>query len=97
MEAIVKLIKEKTDAKLVFVTTSYVPKEEEGRFTKDARKYNKVAKRVMKKYGVQVNDIYKKSKVIHKDYGQGNNNVHYKKEGYKELGKVVAAYLDEVM
>ncbi len=97
LETIVKLIQEKTDAKLVFVTTSYVPGEEEGRFTKDAPKYNKVAKKVMKKYGVQVNDIYKESKIIHKDYGQGNNNVHYEKEGYKELGEVVAAYLEKVL
>jgi lysophospholipase L1-like esterase len=95
LEAIIKILKEKTDAKLIFVTTSYVPEEEEGRFTKDAQKYNKVAKDVMKKYGIQVNDIYKKSKAIHKKYGQGNNNVHYKKEGYQELGKLIAAYLDK--
>jgi hypothetical protein len=95
LEAIIKVLKEKTDAKLIFVTTSYVPEDEEGRFTKDAQKYNKVAKDVMKKYGIQVNDIYKKSKAIHKKYGQGNNNVHYKKEGYKELGKLITAYLDK--
>ena len=64
LEAIVKLLKEKTNAKLIFVTTSYVPKEELGRYEKDALKYNKVAKQVMKKYSVQVNDIYKKSKYI---------------------------------
>ncbi len=93
LEAIVKLIKEKTNAKLIFVTTSYVPKEEEGRFEKDAPEYNKVALKVMEKYGVQVNDIYKKSKAIHKKYGQGNNDVHYTKEGYEELGKVISAFL----
>jgi len=95
MEAIVKLLKEKTNAKLIFVTTSYVPKEEAGRYEKDAHKYNKVAKYVMKKYSTQVNDIYKKSKAIHKKYGQGNDNVHYKKKGYEELGKVIAFYLNE--
>ncbi|MGQ1785368.1 SGNH/GDSL hydrolase family protein [Saccharicrinis sp. GN24d3] len=95
LEAIVRLLKEKTNAKLIFVTTSYVPKEEAGRFTKDARKYNKVAKKVMKKYSVQVNDIYKKSKPIHKKYGQGNNDVHYQKKGYQELGKVIATYLED--
>ena len=93
LEAIIKILKEKTDAKLIFVTTSYVPEEEEGRFTKDAQKYNKVAKNVMKKYGIQVNDIYSKSKAIHKKYGEGNNNVHYTKEGYEELGKVISAFL----
>jgi len=95
LEAIVKLLKAKTNAKLVFVSTSYVPKKEEGRFAKDAQKYNKVAKKVMKKYSIPVNDIYKKSKAIHKKYGQGDNNVHYKKEGYKALGEVIAAYLEK--
>jgi len=95
LEAIVQLLKEKSGAKIIFVTTSYVPKNEAGRFSKDARKYNKVAKKVMNKYGVQVNDIYKKSKSIHKKYGKGNDDVHYFENGYEELGKIIALYLEE--
>ncbi len=95
LEAIVKLLKENTNARLIFVTTSYVPTQEAGRYVKDAQIYNKVAKKVMKKYGVQVNDIYKKSKTIHKEFGQGNDNVHYKKEGYEALGEIIASYLDK--
>lgn len=95
LEAIVTLLKDKTDAELIFVTTSYVPKKEAGRFAKDAQKYNKIAKRVMEKHSIQVNDIYKTSKAIHKQYGQGNDNVHYKKKGYEELGKVISSYLEK--
>lgn len=93
LAAIVKILKDKTDARLIFVTTSYVPKEEAGRFEKDAIKYNKVAKQFMKRNSILVHDIYKESKSIHREYGQGNNNVHYKKPGYEELGKVIASFL----
>jgi hypothetical protein len=94
LEKIVKILKEKTNARLIFVTTSYVPKEEAGRFEKDAVKYNKIAKQVMKQYSVQVNDIYKKSKTIHEKYGLGNDDVHYQTKGYEELGKEIASFLN---
>lgn len=93
LEAIVKIIKQKSDAKLIFVTTTYVPKEEEDRFTKYVQRYNKVAKKIMKKYGIEINDIYKKSKKIHAKFGIGNNDVHYKEEGYKELAKLIIPHL----
>jgi lysophospholipase L1-like esterase len=93
LESIVRILKEKSNAKLIFVTTTYVPKEEAGRFEKDAIKYNKVAKQVMKRNAILVNDIYMKSKKIHKKYGLGNDNVHYKISGYEELGMVIASFL----
>ncbi|HSH20342.1 MAG TPA: SGNH/GDSL hydrolase family protein [Draconibacterium sp.] len=95
LEKIVKILKEKTTAKLIFVTISYVPKKEAGRFEKDSLKYNKVARQVMKKYSIRVNDIYKKSKTIHKNYGLGNDDVHYQKKGYEELGKVITSFLNK--
>ena len=90
-------MKRVSDAKVVFVTTSYVPKNEAGRFKKDAQKYNKVAKRIMKKYGIKVNDIYKKSKVIHKKFWKGDDDVHYNKKGYKALGEIISNFLSKEM
>ena len=95
LDALVSKIKEKSNAKLVFVTTSYVPKEEAGRFEADAKRYNKAAIAIMKKHGVTVNHIYKPSKTIHKKYGKGPHDVHYTKEGYKELGEIVYGFLFE--
>ncbi|MCL6296151.1 SGNH/GDSL hydrolase family protein [Jejuia spongiicola] len=95
LEDIIRSIKQVSDAQLIFVTTSYVPKYEAGRFKKDAQKFNKVAKRVMKKYDIKVNDIYKKSKVIHKEFGKGDDDVHYSKEGYKKLAKILSEFLSE--
>lgn len=93
LDAIVSLIKKKTNAKLIFVTTTYVPEKEPGRYQNEVQKYNTAAKKIMKKHGVVVNDIYKASIPIHKTYGLGANDVHYNKEGYEKLGKLIANFL----
>lgn len=95
LDSLVTFIKSKTDAKLIFVTTSYVPSEEVGRFTSDVKKYNAAAKTVMKKHGVVVNDIYKKTVKIHKEYGIGENDVHYKPEGYEKLGEAISSFIEK--
>jgi len=94
LEALVQTIKQLSDAKLIFVTTSYVPKEEAGRFPEDAIKYNEVAKKVMSEHNVLVNDIYKESIGIHKRFGKGPDDVHYTKRGYKKLGKKISKFLN---
>lgn len=94
LRAIVKILKEKSNAKLIFVTTSYVPKNEAGRFTKDPLKYNKIAKKIMKENGISVNDTYKATKRIHAKLGKGDDDVHYMPEGYKSLGELITAFLE---
>lgn len=94
LEAIVQEIKRTSDARLIFVTTSYVPEDEAGRYKKDAQKYNKVAKRIMKKYNVTVNDIYKESKSIHTKFGKGTDDVHYFEQGYEQLSKKIVEFLE---
>ncbi|MBI1342311.1 MAG: SGNH/GDSL hydrolase family protein [Terrimonas sp.] len=84
LEAIVKRLKQ-TKAKLVFVTTTYVPENEPGRYDRDVESYNDIAKKVMQANGVGVIDIYPLSKEIHQQDGLGNNNVHYTDEGYRKL------------
>ena len=88
-------IRSKTDAKLIFVTTSYVPMKEMGRNTTDPKNYNAAAISVMKKHGLPVNDIYKKSKRIHKKYGIGLIDVHYSNEGYKLLAEYMSSFLEK--
>ena len=93
LRAIVRILKEKTDAELIFVTTTCVPKEAAGRFAKDPAKYNKVARKVMKENGIKVNDIYKKSIGIHAKYGKGDDDVHYHPEGYEALSLSITDFL----
>lgn len=95
LDSIVTIIKKKTDAKLIFVTTSYVPEDEAGRFVADAIKYNDAAKSVMKKHSITVNDIYESSTHIHKSYGKGSDDVHYTPEGYEQLSKLVTSFIEK--
>lgn len=93
LDSLVKLIKKASDAELIFVTTTYVPENEAGRYKEDAKKYNEVAKQIMKANKVSLNDIYQKSKRIHREYGKGNDDVHYTQEGYEKLGREISAFL----
>ncbi|MCK0189725.1 SGNH/GDSL hydrolase family protein [Arenibacter sp. F20364] len=95
LEKLVGFLKSNTSAKLIFVTTTYVPDNESGRFSDDVVKYNAVAKSVMKKNGVIINDIYKKSIAIHRKNGLGDNDVHYNKEGYKDLSELIVPLLNK--
>lgn len=97
LDSIVSIIKKKTKAKLIFVTTTYVPENEPGRIENDVQIYNQAAIKVMKKHSVLVNDIYKPSILIHKTFGEGSNNVHYKNKGYEKLGKLIIDFLEPVI
>ena len=95
LDSLVIIIKEISDAKLVFIATTYVPENEAGRYSGVVRKYNKAAKEVMKKHSVSVNDIYKKSISIHKENGIGDDDVHYNEEGNVQLSKLIIDYLNK--
>lgn len=94
LDSIISIIKKKSNAKLIFVTTTYVPKNEPGRYENDVQKYNKAAKKVMKRHSIAINDIYKKSIAIHNSFGNGPDDVHYKKEGYKKLGELITNFIE---
>jgi lysophospholipase L1-like esterase len=95
LEELVSILK-KTNARLLFVTTTYVPENEKGRFSEDALKYNDIAKEVMRRNGIPVNDIFELSKKLHKKHGLAPDDVHYTKEGYGELAKCITACLKKI-
>ncbi len=88
LDSLARMLKA-TESKLIFITTSYVPEGEAGRFAEDAIVYNDIAKKVMAKYSIQVNDIYESSKRIHALYATAPSNVHYTEEGYKNLSELI--------
>jgi lysophospholipase L1-like esterase len=95
LDSLVIIMKELSDAKLIFLTTTYVPENEGGRFAKDAILYNEVAKKVMQKHQVTINDIYDQSIEIHQKYGLGDDDVHYTAEGSEMLGKIICKFLEK--
>ena len=94
LDSIITTLKKITDSRLVFVTTTYVPENEAGRFAADAVKYNEAAIEIMKKNSIIVNDIYEQSIPIHKKFGKGVDDVHYTKEGYEKLSNLIINFLE---
>lgn len=97
MDSIVMILQQETNAKLVFVSTTYVPEDEEGRFYEDAMTYNDVAMEIMQKHGVRVLDMYDKSAEIHRAHGMGSDNVHFTKEGYQKLSEDIVPILKDML
>ncbi len=96
MEALVIRL-QKTGAKLIFATTSYVPKDEAGRIANSNKVYNKEALAVMKKYEVTINPLSGVSKKVHKKHAAGSGDVHYTKEGYRLLSISVVEQIENCL
>lgn len=80
----------KTGAKLIFATTTPVPSGSAGRVVGDEVRYNDIARRVMQKHGVEIDDLY--AFILPKlSEAQLPMNVHFKPEGSKMLADQVAA------
>ncbi|MDD4727808.1 MAG: SGNH/GDSL hydrolase family protein [Dysgonamonadaceae bacterium] len=97
LDSIVSIIKGMTDATIIFVTTTYVPENEPGRYTSAVLKFNNAAIKVITNHEILVNDIYNESILIHNKYGEGENDVHYTKEGYVELSKLIIDFIESVL
>ena len=79
-----------TGAKVIFATTTPVPSGSPARKLDDQKQYNEVALAVMKKHGVEIDDLHafalpKLAEI------QLPANVHFKPEGSKQLARQVAA------
>jgi len=96
LETIVERLK-KTNAKLVFATTTVVPEGEGGRVVGDDVKYNAAAERVMKKHGVTINDLHALTKTFGPELFAGPGNVHFKPEGSDKLAAQVAASIEAAL
>jgi lysophospholipase L1-like esterase len=97
LDSLVRTMKATTDAELIFVTTSYVPENEAGRYTEDPPRYNAVAREIMQKNSVAVIDIYENSRIIHTQHGLRSDDVHYTQEGYRELASLIVAFIEKEM
>lgn len=87
-----------TGAALVWCSTTPVPagKVDPPRQPDDVTKYNEVARQVMIKNGVAIDDLFATSLPRLPEI-QLPHNVHYTKEGYAELAKQVAASIEEAL
>jgi len=89
LDELVKRLK-RSGAELIFATTTPVPDGTGIRVKGDAKKYNVAAKRVMKKHGIAVNDLYSFAMPRLAEI-QRPHNVHFHETGSFLLGEQVAA------
>jgi len=88
LEEMVKRLK-KTNAKLIFATTTPVPDGTGFRTKGDAVIYNRAAERVMNKHGVPINDLYSFALSRLKEI-QIDSNVHFNPQGSELLAEQCA-------
>lgn len=89
LEKIVAMLK-KTEAKLIFATTTPVPEGEAGRKVGDDLKYNAAAVELMKKHGIAINDLHAVMADRMKELAVRPGDVHFKPEGSALLAGQVA-------
>ncbi len=80
----------KTNATLIWASTTVIPEDETGRRVDDDLKYNAVALRVMQKHGVVINDLNKLSRTFSGELFKRADDVHLTTEGYRQLAEQVA-------
>lgn len=93
LEKIVERL-EKTNAVLIWRTTTPVPKGSAGRIQGDEVQYNEVALKVMKKHNITVHDLHAFC-LPRIEQIQRRANVHFTPEGSKVLGEEVAKVIKE--
>jgi len=87
----------KTKAKLIWAHNTTVPEGEAGRKVSDDDKYNEAAARVMKKHGIEINDLNSLTDSFPAELFTAPGNVHFKTEGSKKLGQAVAEKITEAL
>ena len=86
-----------TGATLIFATTTPVPEGEVGRKVGDDVIYNEAALGVMRKQGIEVNDLYAVVAGKMSEYAVGPGNVHFKKLGSELLAEHVAQSIEAAL
>lgn len=97
LEQIVDYLKS-TGAKLIFATTTPYPDKMNGplRDPGMSEKYNKIARKIMLRNHIPVNDLYLFAEPRLKEI-QIPSNVHFTEEGYRQLGIKVAERIRELL
>ena len=84
--------------KIIFATTTPVPKNAVGRIVGDAEKYNAAALEVLRAYPtITVNDLYAFSKPYQSQWWRRPGNVHYNQVGATAQGDQVARVIAQLL
>lgn len=86
-----------TGAKLIWASTTLVPEGEAGRHVGDDVKYNEIAARVMKKHGVEINDLHALSAAFEPKMFVKPGDVHFTAAGSQKLADQVVAKISAAL
>jgi acyl-CoA thioesterase-1 len=86
----------KTDASLIWCSTTPVPAGAAGRVVGDAARYNATAARIMQEQGIAVDDLYAVAKPQLAEI-QLPANVHFTPEGSRVLAQAVAKSIEQAL
>lgn len=86
----------KTGAALIFATTTPVPEGAHGRVQGDEVYYNNVAREIMTRHNVPINDLYSFA-LARLDTIQQPHNVHFAEEGSRQLARQVVIQILEAL
>lgn len=87
---------QKTGAKLIWCSTTPLHNPPAFRLMDDVDRYNDVAREVMQKHGVQINDINREVLKSGKSLW-AKDGVHFSPEGYAELAKLAAPAIEAAL
>jgi len=96
LEELVQRLKE-TGASLIWASTTIVPEGEAGRHVGDEIKYNAVARRIMERHDVTINDLRALTATFPPKLFSAPGDVHFKKEGSLRLARQVAESVKEAL
>ena len=85
-----------TGARLIWASTTPVPEGASGRIKGDEVIVNRIAEKVMKKHGVEIDDLYG-CVLPHLDKYQRPQNVHFTDEGSGFLAQKVAGSIEKAL
>ena len=89
LRKIVRRMREKSDALLIWCSTTPVPEGEAGRKAGDELVYNEIAATIVREHGVRVHDLHAAATPIHAEHASKPGDVHYTDKGSALLAESV--------
>jgi arylsulfatase A len=88
---------EQTGAVLIWASTTRIPPGEAGRIEGDEVRYNEVAAAIMKRHGIQIDDLYTLTQALPEEDALVAGDVHFKESGSRKIAAQVAVEISQML
>jgi lysophospholipase L1-like esterase len=96
LERLVERLKQ-TGARLVWASTSRVPKGGSRRIPGDEIIYNEAAEEIMARHGIPIDDIHGFTSTFPPELSTSRGNVHFTDPGYEKIADQVASMIEKAL